>query len=478
MNQERQMSGETVTALTIAQRAMLALGSAEIEQKLTELAAKTVTIVTITNPAAYTQVHSARMSLKNQRVEIEKRAKVARDEANAFSKACIAEERRLIALISPEEERLQKLQKAHDDAKEAERIAKIEAERRRIADLNERIAELRGNRMLAPTSGAQLIAGHISDLDGIAVDDSFQEFRDQAEATKESGLVWLRELHAAAVAHESEQARLQAEREELARLRVEEEKRQAAERARIAEEERLAKAARDAEAARQAEELRLRREEQERADAEARKRREAEEAEHQERLRVQQAETDRIAREQKAARDAEVAAENERLLVQRETSERIQREMEEAQRRQAHALQEIQAINHQLIIANTGRSPYIVGRSRQGIETLIGETRAWPIDEATFGILTTAALAARDATIAGLQQKLTEVIQDEAFEADEARKAELARLAAIEKPADGELLGVLANHYSVPVEKVVDWILAMDLSFGAVAASAPTGDAA
>ena len=41
------------------------------------------------------------------------------------------------------------------------------------------------------------------------------------QVAKAAGLARLQELHAAAVAHEAEQARLAAEREELARLRAE-----------------------------------------------------------------------------------------------------------------------------------------------------------------------------------------------------------------------------------------------------------------
>jgi len=51
------------------------------------------------------------------------------------------------------------------------------------------------------------------------------------QVAKAAGLARLQELHAAAVAHEAEQARLAAEREELARLRAEQ-----AERDRIARE--------------------------------------------------------------------------------------------------------------------------------------------------------------------------------------------------------------------------------------------------
>jgi len=349
---------EQTTALTVVERAKKALVLTQTEDELRELAAKSADITVITNVDGREQVHSSRMVLKNLRVDIQNRGKEARDEATKFSRAVIAEEKRLIALIEPEEDRLQKLQDAWDDAREAEKQAKIAAELKRVADLQERVAELRGNRMLSPTSGAELIADHIGDVEGIAVDESFEEFRERAEAAKTEGLAWLRELHAAAVAHEAEQARIVAEREELAKLRAEQEQRQAAERARLAEEERVAKAARDAEAAKQAEELRQMRLAQQQA---------------------AEAERKRIAKEEaaaKAARDAEAA----KLAAERAEFERQQAEARKAK------------------------------------------------------------------------------------EEEERVKREQARLASIKKPADDELLGVLTRHYNVPASKVIEWILAMDLS--------------
>lgn len=350
---------EQTTALTIVQRAVAAIGiTAEREKELRELVARTNGINAITNKDGYQQVHSGRMALKSERVSIQNLAKEARDDATKYSKAVIAEEKRIIAIISPEEDRLQALQDAHDAAVEAEKQAKIAAEQRRVADLQERVAELRGNRMLSPTSGAELIADHIGDVEGIAVDQSFEEFRDQAESAKAEGLAWLRALYAAAAAHESEQARIVAERAELAQLRAEQEKIQAAERARIAEDERVAKAARDAEAAKQAEDLRLMRVAQETAAAAERKRIADEEA------------------DAKALRDAEakkLAAERAEFEQQQAAARKVKEEEERLQREQA-------------------------------------------------------------------------------------------RLASIKKPADTELIGVLTQHYAVPAAKVVQWILAMDLS--------------
>lgn len=235
----KKKSGKALATLPVAERAVVALGMREREQELIQLAASTETITAITNPDGYKQVRAARIALKNERLAIQKTGKDARDDATKFSKAVIAEENRLIALIEPEEKRLGILQDEEDARLERERQAEIDREVERQAKLQERIAELRGNQMLLPTSGADLIAEHIRDLEAIAVDESFEEFSEQAQDAKAQGLARLRALHTAAIAHEVEQKKIAEDRAELARLKVE-----------AAERERKDKIARDAEAAR------------------------------------------------------------------------------------------------------------------------------------------------------------------------------------------------------------------------------------
>ena len=349
---------EQTTALTVLERARKTLVIKLTEDDLKALAAKTTDITAITNADGRQQVHAARMALKNERIDIQKRSKEARDDATKFSKAVIAEENRLIGLISPEEERLQKLQDAWDEAIESEKQAKIAAEQKRVVDLQERVAELRGNQLLSAASDPDLIAEHIEDIEKSVVDESFQEFQELAAEAKAAGVARLNELHVAAVARVAEEARLKGEREELTKLRAEQAKRDAEDRARLAEEERKARLEREAEAARQAAELKAAREKQATEAAEERRRIAEEEA------------------AAKAVRDAEA-----RELAQ----ERAEFDRQQAEARRVR-------------------------------------------------------------------------------EEEERAERERARLASIKKPSDDELLQVLADHYSVPVNKVVEWLLAVDFS--------------
>lgn len=246
------MSKKPTTALTVPQRAVAALGyNEETRKELTTLAAGSAHIIEITNDDGYKQCHAARMALKNTRIEITKRGKTAREDAQAFSKAVIAEEIALIALIATEEDRLEKLQTDHDDRIEAEKQAKAAAELARVESLKERVAELRGNQALTIHDGSELISQHYEDLQQITVDESFEEYEQQAQDARLAGLTRLNTLYKAAVAHEAEQARLKAEAAQAEQLRKENEQLRAekAERERV-DREAVAKAEREAQAGR------------------------------------------------------------------------------------------------------------------------------------------------------------------------------------------------------------------------------------
>lgn len=106
--------------------------------KLQELA-KSSAVITLKNPEDKEQVqivHDKRIELRDARVEITKRGKELRDDANKFARAVIAKEKELIAVIGPEEDRLEKLE---DGAKDIiARKARLEA----IPTRRERLKEL------------------------------------------------------------------------------------------------------------------------------------------------------------------------------------------------------------------------------------------------------------------------------------------------------------------------------------------------
>lgn len=302
----------------VAEFDRVAAGIAALREKYTGV------IYDVKTTGGMKDAKDARLAIREPRYEVERIRKAAKAPILALGKKLDSEAARINGELEKLEAPIDQQIKTEEARKEAEREAKIAAEQKRVARLQERVAELRGNQNLTASSGSKLIAEHLADLEAISVDESFEEMQQQAADAKGAGLKRLADLHIAALAHEAEQDRIRAEREELARLRAEEQKRQAAERARIAEEERVAKAARDAEATRQAEILRRERAENEAREAEARKVREAEEA----RLRQEREEFERTQREAREAEERRLAA------------ERAEREREDRERQKKQAAEE------------------------------------------------------------------------------------------------------------------------------------------
>lgn len=249
------------------------------------------------------EVRGYRIALEKKRVEIKAPALERSRQIDIEAKR-ITEE--LLALEGPPDAAI----KAEEQRAEAAKQAKIDAELKRVAGIQERIEAIRAtvnfilmNQYVPPTS----IQDYISQVEAVAIDDSFAEFRQQAEDAKTATLARLRDLHKAAVDREAEQVRVKAEREELARLRADQDAREAADRQRREAEEATAKAARDEQTRNGAENLRVQREaqeaEQKRLD-EARAKLEADQRADVERKRVEREASEKAeaARQKAAAR--------------------------------------------------------------------------------------------------------------------------------------------------------------------------------
>ncbi len=326
-----------LATLPPVERAIAALSFETVRAEVSKLATQYADITAISNKAGRDQAHAAAMTLKNRRVEIQRRAKEVREDAVAFQKAVIAKGDELAALIEPEEQRLLKLRDAWDAEQERIKREAAEAEQRRKQGHEAKIADIRS--VVVDSSGkSALCLQHI--ISGLEMEDvseaSFEEYAPVASRAKAETLDKLRAMKAEAEAREAEQARIKAEqeaeakrlaaeREELARLRAEAEARRKEEEAKAAE-ARAAEAARlaaeRAEIAKQREEqeakARAERAELERQAAELRAQQEAAAAE------AKRLEGERIAAERRAAEEKERAAREEaaRVEAKRQAKER------------------------------------------------------------------------------------------------------------------------------------------------------------
>lgn len=339
--------------LSLPQRAAVALGSSELEQNLKTLAKKHADIVTVTDGTGRDQVHSAAMTLKSNRVTIQKTAKAAREDATAFQKAVIAEESRLVEIIEPEEKRLLELRDGYDAKVQAEREAKIAAERARIEGIKSAINDIRNIPLTMTGKSSIEISQCIFSLAGNRDYSSMEEFSEEANLVRLQVLEQLAQAETAARtveieadARRQDAARIAAEREELENLRKEQEAAAAEERKKL-----------DAE---RAEIAKQRAAEEEKAAA-LRKIEEDKLAEQRAELARQQAAIDAARREQEAAaaaeqekRDAEAKAaaeaEAKRLQDAADEAERQERAAAEA-RRKAENEQHMAAVHADIAAA-------------------------------------------------------------------------------------------------------------------------------
>lgn len=271
----------------------------------------------VEKPSGMEMAKAARQVLRQPRYAIERIRKEAKAPLLAIGKKLDTEAARITAEIMKLEEPIDQQIKAEEDRKENERLAKIAAEAKRVADIQARIESIRALPVRASGMPSAQIATIQAEAAAIVIDGRFQELSEQASTALAQSVAALAGLHAGAVAAEAEAARVAAEREELTRLRAQQEERDRVERERLAEEGRKAREAQAAEVARQQAELAAQRAEQERAAQVER-----------DRLAAERREQERIAAEQRAQLErerAELAAEQERARKQRETEEAAKR---------------------------------------------------------------------------------------------------------------------------------------------------------
>lgn len=244
-----------MTSLPPAERAALALNSSQTERDLRELAVKHASIQAIKDDAGREQAHRAAMEVKRARTTIEKTAKEARDDATKFSKAVIAEQNRLVALIEPEEQRLLALRDEWDTEQEKIKEAAAAAERFRVEQIMGRIEAIRGFQRMAmdcrTSAAVQRLQEGLAKVDLTGMDE-FDAQAMQAFAETADALAKIREQREAEeaeraqikAAQEAEAARIAAERAELERLRAEAAAKARAEAEKLAQERAALEAAR------------------------------------------------------------------------------------------------------------------------------------------------------------------------------------------------------------------------------------------
>ena len=250
MNVELLDEPAQTTALTAPQRAAVALSSAQTRADLSELVKKSVNIVAVLNADGRSECHAAAMALVKARTTIERVGKTAREDATAFSKAVIAEEKSLVAITAAEEARLLALRNEWDNARAKEKEEAERVERERITKIHLRIADIRAVVWLAQQADHPECYDMLDRLEAFRVE-GFDEFTDEATAALAETIATVTSIHDAKAAADAERRRIKME-QDAERLRL------AAERAELDRqraEQAAAKAAADAQALRDAAEI-------------------------------------------------------------------------------------------------------------------------------------------------------------------------------------------------------------------------------
>lgn len=261
------------------------------------------------------EVRGLRVALEAKRVELKAPALERSRLIDAEAKALTAE---LVALEKPIDDQI----KAEERRKEVEKAAREQAEREAAAIVQGRIDAIRNLVNSSAGLNSHELSAVTSRLAEVEITlEEFGERAGEAAQVKGQALKQLAELATIARESESERARLIAEREELARLRAEQEANERAERQRIAAEQK-------AEADRLAAERKKFEQEQAAARAEAKQREDAD--------RARRDEEDRLAREARAAEDKRIADARAAL----EAEQRAAREAEEAKAAAARKIEQ------------------------------------------------------------------------------------------------------------------------------------------
>jgi DNA repair exonuclease SbcCD ATPase subunit len=263
----------------------------------------------------------ARAALREPRYKIERLRKEFKAPLIKLGKDIDKRAKEITEQILEIEEPIVQQIELQEAREEAERARKAQEEQERVERLQSRVQEIR-----ALVDGAQLKCSSqlneaIAAAETMQIDDSFQEFRDQASAALATSLMTLRKAHTDRIAYEAEQVRIAEERAELDRLREEQKKRELEEAERRAAEEKAAAAKREAEIADLQARLKAEREENERIarerQAELDRQAEAQRKEREDFERQQREHAERVEAEQRRLAEESAAIERERADAQR-----------------------------------------------------------------------------------------------------------------------------------------------------------------
>ena len=183
-----------------------------------------LTVQGLDDEAGFKMVHEARMVVKNHRVAVEKKRVNLKAGALEYGRKVDSEAKRIIGLLEPIEAHLQTEEDKVTKEKERIRTQKILKEQERVAGIRAKIEGLRQLATIKPTMTAAAITSRMDNVADIIIDDeTFMEFKEEAETIRNETWNKLRQLEKDRSEWEEEQAKAKAEAERLEKVRKEQE---------------------------------------------------------------------------------------------------------------------------------------------------------------------------------------------------------------------------------------------------------------
>ena len=218
----------------------------------------------VTTAKGMAEAKVARAELRTLRTDLEKERVRIKEPALTRCRLIDSEAKRITVELTALEDPIDATIKAEENRKEQERLRKVEEERQRVQKINDAIDAIRNVPASLIGKPAIIIKGQLAKLKEQPIDPDFfaEQFR-QAEDAHAAAVAKVQEMLQAAVDAEAEAARVKAEREELERIRAENERLQREARERQEADERRAQQERE-DAARREREAQAERERQER----------------------------------------------------------------------------------------------------------------------------------------------------------------------------------------------------------------------
>lgn len=223
----------TTEIVPVERRAVLALDSDKTAARIAEEVAKTADIVACNDKPGRELVHKAAMRHRDIRLSIQRASSAAREDAVALQKAVIAEEKRLVGLVQPEEDRLITIRDGFDAEQERIRQEAIAKEQERVRRVEMEMAMYRDIPVnYVQRSSVEIALGIENAAGAIPALEYKGDEEQRMQAYRAGAIAKLEEMKVAAEAREeaerqaaaaraAEEARIQSEREAEAKRQAE-----------------------------------------------------------------------------------------------------------------------------------------------------------------------------------------------------------------------------------------------------------------